>query len=162
MMWTEAQTEELRVLLAEGKTAGQAANVLGVSRGAAMGRAHRQGFEMNAPNTGGWGEERMKRVRAARKEKAKAKRRNPFLFKASQPKPPRPVAQRPSAAAPSLGLTLLQINDNDCHFIAGDDHLYCGHPVEVKHLDDGEEARPESYCPGHMRIMYQPVRARAV
>jgi hypothetical protein len=154
MMWTEVQDETLKTMLAGGATASAAAAALGVTRGAAMGRAHRQGFAMNAPNTGGWGAERMKEVRAARKERAaKAERRNPFLYKASsQPKPPRPMVQRPSAAAPSLRLTLLELNANDCHYVAGDDHLYCGQPAE--------EFRP--YCPGHMRIMYQPVRARGV
>lgn len=142
--WTPERTEQLRTLLASGKSAGAAAAELGVTRNMAMGKASRMHFPMNAPNDGG--------VRA---KTGSAKPRNHHfnpmqaMRKPKAPLKPRPV-QRPADAAPSLNLTLLEICDNDCHFIEGDDHLYCGNPAE--------ELR--AYCPGHMRIMYQPVRAR--
>lgn len=48
-------------------------------------------------------------------------------------------------AEPALNLTLLELRDDQCHHIAGLDHLYCGHPV-----------RPGiSYCLAHNQLMHE-------
>lgn len=39
-------------------------------------------------------------------------------------------------------LTLEQLGDNDCRFIPGDDHLFCGHPKKAG----------SSYCGFHHAI----------
>lgn len=163
--WTTERDETLRTMLAAGATVAEAAKTLGVTRNAAMGRASRRKFPMNAPNTGGWDDTRRREAREMRAEKvrARAERKNPLVIKPkhrsfdltqavfSPKSPPKPLpVQRPSHAAPSLRLTLMEIRDNDCHFIEGDDHLYCGHPTEYL----------QAYCPAHCRVVWQPVRAR--
>lgn len=167
-MWTEDQDETLKTMLAGGSTVAEAAKKVGVTRNAAMGRASRKGFQMNAPNSGGWTEERRQVAREERKARvqtrAKAERKHPILptssdyrkaskvlFTPKSPPKPQPV-QRPSKAAPSLRLTLLEIRDNDCHFIEGDDHRYCGHPTEYL----------QACCPAHCRVVWQPLKPRAV
>jgi len=59
-----------------------------------------------------------------------------------------PIAPEPEM--PSLELTLDQLTQDDCRFIAGDDPRearYCGHPVH-KH----------GFCLHHYHICYQQVR----
>lgn len=148
-MWTEERDETLKTMLAGGATVAQAAAKIGVTRNAAMGRASRRGFAMNAPKNGGWNEKRKEDARAVRR--AKAERKNPLVFKVSAPKPPKPMVQRPTEAAPSLRLTVMDLRDNDCHFIEGErPYTYCGYPAI--------ELRP--YCMFHAALVYQPVRAR--
>ncbi len=72
-----------------------------------------------------------------------------------------PIRERPSRvlAPPSLGLALMQLSDMQCHWIAGNDRLYCGHPTSVK-------CWPRPYCEAHgaarLRDMEKyPIRARA-
>ena len=49
-----------------------------------------------------------------------------------------------------FNLTILEVRDNECKFIPGDDRLCCGHPVK--------EGKP--YCPAHCAIVYVPPRER--
>lgn len=42
-----------------------------------------------------------------------------------------------------LNLPLWELGPNQCRFIEGDDHLYCGRPA------DG------SWCPAHRKIVYR-------
>lgn len=168
--WTSDQDETLKTMLEAGSTVAEAAGKIGVTRNAAMGRAFRKGFQMNSPNQGGWDEKRRsaaKEARMARIEtRAKAERKHPLvlkpksrefdanraLFKPKAAPKPQPV-QRPTEAPPSLRLTLLEIRDNDCHFIADEypPYSYCGAPAI--------ELRP--YCRFHADLVYQPVRPRA-
>lgn len=47
-----------------------------------------------------------------------------------------------------LNLTLAELPDDGCHYIAGDDHLYCGHPKQDK----------SSYCtPHHHLVWVKPI-----
>lgn len=169
-MWTEDQDETLKTMLAGGSTVAEAAKTIGVTRNSAMGRAFRRGFQMNSPNHGGWDDKRKREAREARQAKvqtrAKAERKHPILptssdyrkaskvlFRPKSPPKPQPD-RRPTEAPPSMRLSVLDLRDNDCHFIA-DNHppyTYCGHPAI--------ELRP--YCRFHSALIYQPLRPRAV
>ncbi len=45
-----------------------------------------------------------------------------------------------------LNLTLAEITDDQCHYIPGDDHLYCGHPKMA--------GSPLTYCVPHHYLMW--------
>ncbi len=160
-MWTQEQTDQLRGYLAAGKTAGQIEVIFrgAFSRNAIISRAHRKGIPMNAPNHPTSGRKGGKKTAA----KAKAIRQNPIVPRPKKPTPPNPWKARPAHAAPSLRLTLMELNNNDCHYPEGDrpPFLYCGNPVEVQHVG-AEEERAMSYCSAHCRIVYQPVSPRRI
>jgi GcrA cell cycle regulator len=48
-----------------------------------------------------------------------------------------------------LNLTLAEISDDQCRYIAGDDHLYCGHP----------KMSGSSYCTPHHHLVWEKPRA---
>jgi GcrA cell cycle regulator len=48
-----------------------------------------------------------------------------------------------------INLTLAQIDDTQCRYIAGDDHLYCGHPKMVG----------SSYCGPHHFLVWEKPKA---
>jgi GcrA cell cycle regulator len=50
-----------------------------------------------------------------------------------------------------LNLTLADLPDNGCRYIAGDDHLYCGHPRQDK----------SSYCTPHHHLVWVKPIAKA-
>lgn len=43
-------------------------------------------------------------------------------------------------------LTLAEISDNECRYIPGSDHLYCGHPVKSE----------SAYCVPHHHLVWMP------
>jgi hypothetical protein len=45
----------------------------------------------------------------------------------------------------SLNKTLAELGTDECHYIAGEDHLYCAHPVK----------EGSAYCIGHHAIVWQ-------
>lgn len=53
-------------------------------------------------------------------------------------------------AVEPLNLTLADLPDNGCRYIAGDDHLYCGHPQREK----------SSYCAAHHMLVWTPAPPR--
>jgi len=62
------------------------------------------------------------------------------------------VRTRPEAAplqcieVEALNLSLADLPDNGCRYIAGDDHLFCGHPQQER----------SSYCPDHHKLVWLP------
>ena len=152
--WTPEREELLRTILAGGGSAGAAAKALGITRNAAMGKAHRKGFPMKAPNHGGWDEKKAKKALEARRAKGErqAKPKAP-------PPPPRPrivklegrLVAPPIHAEPSLHLGLLELNYNDCRWPEGHGpFFFCGAPALA--------FRP--YCSAHSRMAYRPVEKR--
>lgn len=47
-------------------------------------------------------------------------------------------------------IPLVDLEPNDCRFIAGDDYLYCGHPQKAG----------SSYCPAHDSLVWIPANPR--
>lgn len=66
---------------------------------------------------------------------------NPTPRASSEPKP----SVLRCVAEPPLNLTLLELPANGCHFIAGDDYLYCGHTVHAG----------TSYCFAHFQLTHK-------
>lgn len=63
------------------------------------------------------------------------------------------VAELPAlrvASVEPLNITLADIDSDQCHFIAGNDGLYCGHPVRAKSW----------LCPAHHALCYRPAEER--
>ena len=138
MIWTDEQIEILRKGCADGLSYQAISNLIPVfSRNACIGKAKRlglnSGYNPNATRSSG-----------ARSPK-RQRRRNFGGVWGGYPKI-KPEAYQPRIVEtpPSLQLTILEIRDGQCRYIAGDDHLCCGHPIY----------RNRPYCEAHCSLVY--------
>lgn len=122
ILWTAEQTEELKRLYGEGLSCSAIAAVMGKSRNAVIGRAHRIGLE--------------RRGAGKRAEIEAGNRRG---SKPQQPRAPRVRSLRPSqeqielrvAAVDPIHVKLLDLEPHQCRYPYGDtpDITFCGHQV---------------------------------
>jgi GcrA cell cycle regulator len=148
IFWTIERIDQLKSLHAKGYSNSVIGGMMGCSRNAAIGKLHRLGLTW--PN-------HQKRIK----------------------EPPRPpVERKPIHRIRQMGgglrvistltgdlfeprcvelvprnLTLMELEPNDCRYIAGNDLLYCAHP----------QLPGSSYCPNHHRLVWvkpQPSKPR--
>ena len=131
--WTDALLAKLKGCIDRNLSGGQAAMEMHMTANQLVGKAHRMGWHFNSP---------MARPKKGM-GKPKAEKHIKVVQIAAYRAPEPPIAK----AADFLGLALWQLNDDQCRYIEGDDHLFCGQPV----LDD------KSYCAFHNRLCYYPV-----
>lgn len=132
----------LSTMAASGSTAAEIAAVLGCTRNAVIGRAHRQGIRFVG---------RPKPAAAAKPARAKVV----TLAKPAKKPAPIVVIARPTAPAPTPiwngpGVTLMELTHNTCRYPLGPKLAtathYCGDKVR-----DGSV-----YCAGHHALCYTP------
>lgn len=151
-MWTEAQTEQLKVLWAEGRlSCSQIAAEIGIdSRNAVIGKVHRLGLSG--------------RVKPAAAPRQRKPRRPSLDFRNRTEEPRAMVAPEPiptNGPTPDSRLITLAGLDMraDCRFICNDPHapsgaLYCGAPRKYPGDDSAH-----TYCRDHAAIcFYMPRR----
>jgi hypothetical protein len=122
----------------------------GVTRNAVIGIISRMGLLGKRPKT----HKSQDAIRLRRNEyqrSYRAKNGNPRPRRASPAmhghKARASKAAFPSSAVPALpplNLSIIDVARNQCKFMAGNDHLCCGHSV---HADT-------SWCPSHYRVVY--------
>ena len=155
MSWTDERVELLKKLWADGLSASQIAGELGgITRNAVIGKVHRLGLSGRAKSPSS----SVPRARKPRSHMMRVQRPmsrgNTALALAyemdHEPEPEMieniiPLGQR---------CTLLQLNDDKCHWPIGDpgqpDFYFCG----------GKTAASTPYCGFHGRVAYQPPAAR--
>lgn len=140
--WTEERTERLRTLYATGLSCSLIAAELGgdITRNAVIGKVHRA----NLPRRGKGGNYSVKgltvkkrappTVQKARQRYSPESKRVMTIFQSAEMIKLRCVEIVP------LNLTLMELDSTtQCHYIPGDDLLYCGHPLQAG----------SSYCAPH-------------
>lgn len=151
MAWTHARTEKLRELWAADQSAAQiAAELRGVSRSAVIGKVHRLGLPSREPrknpiisrkarrgdkNNGGGLAWKLKQF--GRKA----------LKRPADPKPAKLLPITEYQGAPSLSLSLIDLELFQCRWITSgerDQSLFCGHPSRL----------PRGYCEAHHALAY--------
>jgi GcrA cell cycle regulator len=141
MNWTDERIETLKKLLKDGLSATQIATQLGgVSRNAVLGKVHRLGLHL----TGDQGQPKaVPLVRAPRVRKSVPDPKAIAELHKIIDRAPPPVVEK-VAAPKSLGLSLMDLQRNDCRWPAGErEHItFCGHAIEA--------GKP--YCPYHVRL----------
>jgi GcrA cell cycle regulator len=152
MSWTKERVETLRKLWADGYSASQCANEIGMSRNAVIGKVHRLGIsertkgEISRPK-------KSEKV-SAPKQIATPKKPAKPIGKQYVERPPRVVDMPPPVFSP---VTLLDLRQSHCRFIAGDPTeraaIYCG---------AGKERPSSPYCAYHARICYNPAPAKSL
>lgn len=144
--WPDYLVDQLRTLWTEGVlSASQIARRLGngLSRNAVISKAHRAGI---AEGRKAQPQQRTKRPKTERRPKTFAI----FMQHAKSPPPPPPEPERDiDIPAPEfLGLTILQLEPDQCRYPHGGDdgtpYRFCGQPAVAKC----------SYCTYHMRLAY--------
>lgn len=145
--WPLEREQLLRDCIAQKMSAGKTADFMGITPGAANGKAHRMGLRfLSVPGHPGKRKERPRKERIRNRNPSNQTR---FLVKSYARDPGlKEVDVKP---AEYLGIPLRDLASDQCHFIAGDDRLYCGQPT------NGES----DYCGWHKKIMYQPLQQRS-
>lgn len=140
MIWTDEQIEILRKGCADGLSYQAISNLIpGFSRNACIGKAKRLGFDngyTSRPRSSG--------ARSPRSPKRQRRRNFGGVWGGYPSIKPKAYQFRNVEAPPSLQLTILEIRDGQCRYIAGDDRLCCGHPTY----------RDRPYCEAHCSLVY--------
>jgi GcrA cell cycle regulator len=135
--WSDDRVAELTRLWAEGYSTSIIAEKLGITRNMVVGKVYR--LELPTPET---------KIGKPHPRKTAVKKPKPEptrLFRLFAPElfQPRCVEVDP------LNLTTPEINlGTQCEYIAGNDGLHCGHPVQPK----------SHYCPKHHDLCHEPTR----
>lgn len=145
--WTDAENAQLRDLWSKGVTAGQAAKIMGRSRNAIIGRAHRMRLASRRDPS-------YKKPRATRKEpRVKLVRRvcaKPVDDGINAAKKRFEIAP----CQPPFMVGIMDISDAKCRFPIGHPKGpgfgFCGHPT----ISDSP------YCAGHHALCYLPPQER--
>lgn len=148
MVWTDEQVEELKRLWDDGLSTGEIGKILGMSKNAVVGKAHRLGLVSRpSPIRRGEGEKPEPEVKTKPAEKKKAP-------PAAEKKKPAKAA-KPAAKKDAHLLTVNDLTHDSCRWPIGDpkdaDFHFCG----KKAVAD----RP--YCAEHCELAYvstKPVR----
>jgi len=124
--WTEDRVQLLRDCIAEKLSATQTAAAMGMRKNSVVGKAHRIGLKfLSQP-----GHSVESRSRAGKIKRGRLSNATRFLAKAHNLDPGE-AALPPQITPPEfLGLTLMELGNRQCHYIPGNDRLYCGQPTE--------------------------------
>lgn len=145
-IWPIELAQEARGLYEAGKhSARQIGAIIGKSRNSVIGYAKRHKWFNPNPQRGGT-------KSGDRKKRANGVRYSASKMVAALNRVDPGEASLPKQIMPPefLGLTLATLPSNACHYIPGNDRLYCGQPT------DGES----QYCGWCRKIMYQPMQLR--
>jgi GcrA cell cycle regulator len=136
--WTDTRIAELQGYIESKYSASRAAIELGITRNAAIGKAHRLGLHFHSESI------RCNKFRNKQKPIAKAV---PTVWKAIKLPPPPKPAPEPNA----LRISFEALSVGTCRWPVGEyPYAYCGHPPV--------ESKP--YCEGHCLKAYMPPQAR--
>lgn len=158
--WTEPQDDQLKMLWADGWSAGKIAKKIGQgTRNAVIGRAHRLGLANKQ------GPKRVPKVSLRHyKPSSLASRAMPRIPSKRNWRVAQMVEQatvnRPVAgsipALPANPITIIELNGQTCRWPFGDpattEFFYCGDPIACE---------GKVYCAMHCLMAYLPPRARA-
>ena len=141
--WTPADVEQIKLLWAEGYSASQIGAIMGHSRNAIIGKAHRLKLASRT------------RPPAVRKPDKRTRKGDRHLRATLQ----KPVVDRIVKPAPrqiaepeSLDIAVMDLDARQCRWIAGvGTHLHCGHATYDR----------SSYCEHHYGRVYQPPKQGA-
>ena len=139
-IWPEDKIAILRDCIAKKMSAGKTAEFMGIPKGAANGKAHRLGLKFlsivghNRKPAGG-----------TRMVKGQRFSSNRMLAALNRNDPGKAALPEPIITPEFLGKTLFELNDFECHYIEGEDRLYCGQPTN----------RETAYCTVHHKAMFQ-------
>lgn len=131
--WPSTDVSTLRTMWADGKSAQIISDIIGCTRSAVIGKAHRLRL---AP--------RQTTVRSP----ARPRRERLVLRRPRTPPVIPPTPRADAKVLRSLKLTIVEITDSQCKFPSGEHHLpytFCGHPT----------FNGLPYCEGHCRAAYQ-------
>lgn len=153
--WPNKIVLELRGLLEQGLSASQIGAIIGKTRNAVIGKAHRLGLGKGKTGNGG---EKCRKV--LRKPAMNRKQTNFNLSLGREKVVLPPVAARP-AVAPIVpvngnGLTILELRRKQCHAVIGSSRpendlpRYCGHPTWGG----------TPYCEGHYAAFHTAPKPR--
>ena len=132
-IWPPEKIAILRDCIAKKMSASTTADFMGIRKNAAVGKAHRLGLKFlsilghNRKPAGGTRHTRFSP--------------NKLLGKLDRTTIPLP---EPTVSVDFLGKTLFDLNDFECHYIEGEDRLYCGQPTN----------RETAYCAFHHKVMF--------
>jgi hypothetical protein len=151
--WTADRIEKMRSLYADGYSCGAIGRDLGASRNAVVGKVHRMGLESPPGKKYDASKSLMKKARVP-KQKTKTTTHTHILariFKnGSIPQGLEIIRSKYEMRCVDvvpLNLTLAELNDKtQCHYIPGDDLLYCGHPIMPG----------SAYCLPHHHLVWVP------
>lgn len=141
--WTEARTEELRLLVAQGLSGTQISLLMGLSRNAVVGRSHRMGFKLS----GGSAQEARKLANVSIR---RVKKRKPPTLKLVEAVMKSPKPAPPPYTGPSVPFH--QASRYQCHYAMDDamipgtaDTPVCGAPCDAT-----------GWCDKHLSVIWKP------
>lgn len=143
--WTDERIELLKVLFGRGLSASQIAFELGhATRNAVIGKIHRLGLSRETAK-------KTAAPRVPRESKISVTRVNSNSH-VLRVMPAVEVAQYELKCVEivPLNVSLLELATDGCHYIPGDDLLYCGHP----------SLEGKSYCAPHYYLCFAPSAPR--
>ena len=137
-LWEPEKEQLLRECIAAKMSAGKTAQIMGITPGAANGKAHRLGLKfLSQPGH--------LRKPAGGKRPSGFNRKSAAKIIAIRHDPGEEALPIPVKYQDFLGKTLFDLGQFECHYIEGDNRLYCGQPAE----------REKSYCRFHCGMMFQ-------
>lgn len=142
-LWAPEKEQMLRDCIAKKMSAGKTADFMGITAGAANGKAHRLGLKflsIAGHNRKPRGGKREPRNGWSRKSAIS------IITNLTRDDPGEAALPVQTTPPEFLGLTLFELGENECHYIAGNDRLYCGQPT------DGNSP----YCKFCQTIIYNP------
>jgi GcrA cell cycle regulator len=158
--WTQERVIDLARLWADGLSCSQISATLGgVSRNAVIGKIHRLGLTEPAFKKQPKPEKKPRAPKQTRERNRQGDHHAVYKIVNGGGGTQRVIQSRESAETVRLrcveiiprNITLAELKDTDCRYIAGDDYLYCAHP-----------ARPgSSFCPTHHALVWVPTKPRA-
>lgn len=146
IVWPRERVELMLQLLMEGKTAGAVGEILGTSRNAVIGRAHRSGFRVGALN-GHWVKSSLeKRATALPPRILNSELSMRPKIKYKLPKRPRAVTPKPKEMAvfKCEGISIMELRANTCRW-----PMWVSHLEKDKRYCGNECALMSAYCPTH-------------
>jgi hypothetical protein len=148
--WLGDRAETVKQLFDRGLSASKIAAQLGrgFTRNAIIGKLYRLGLSRPKPQK----TQEAKRQRAnerLRSHRAAKRQYTPFNYARNGIPVERAKAAAvgfpPGPAAPSLNLSIIEVKNGQCKYMAGEDHLCCAHPVV---------AQGSSWCDHHRHIVF--------
>jgi len=147
--WSDELVAKTKPLYEAGRYSNaEIGRMVGKTRNSIIGKANRDGWINPNPQKGGVkpGEKRPRAAKGWSRKSAIS-----IAHNLSRVDPGEAALPKQITPPEFLGLALLELPENACHYIPGSDRLYCGQPT------DGESP----YCNWCRKLMYTPHAVRA-